>query len=91
MDYLDFFERIKSMVKAQNLNLRQFIDSCGINYESYNSCKRYGNFLRADEALKIAKSLHTSVEYLITGFEPEIDTKSVIRKYLQEQLEALRK
>lgn len=64
---LDFFDRVKDLVKEHNTTVRTVIEGCGINYDSYNSCKRYGNLPRADEAVRIAKALQTSVEYLVTG------------------------
>ena len=82
---MEFYENVKKLVKTNNLNLRNFIESLGINYSSYNSCKQYGNLPRADEAVKIAKALNTSVEYLVTGIEPEI-TKQDVFNYLQNNL-----
>lgn len=86
---MNFYENVKKLVKTNNLNLRNFIESLGINYSSYNSCKKYGNLPRADEAVKIAKALNTSVEYLVTGEEPAIDKKKIIAEYLTEQLSEL--
>lgn len=82
---MNFYENVKKLVKTNNLNLRNFIESLGINYSSYNSCKQYGNLPRADEALKIAKALNTTVEFLVTGIEPEI-TKQDVLNYLQNNL-----
>jgi transcriptional regulator with XRE-family HTH domain len=64
---MDFYENVKQLVKTNNLTLRSFIESLGINYDSYNSCKKYNNLPRADEAVKIAQALNTTVEYLVTG------------------------
>lgn len=89
---MDFYERVKNLVKDNTeLTLRAFIESLGINYDSYNGQKRYNNLPRADEAVKIAEALNTSVEFLVSGEEPkQSDTKvnaliseiqSVISKY----------
>ena len=68
---MDFYERVKNLVKDNTeLTLRAFIESLGINYDSYNGQKRYNNLPRADEAVKIAKSLNTSVEFLVSGNTP---------------------
>lgn len=77
----DFYERVKVLSKSQNRNLRELIESCGINYDSYNSYKRYGNLPRANEAVAIADALGTTVEYLVTGKDPQ-DKKEVIKEYL---------
>ena len=67
---MDFYERVKRLVKDNtNTTLRAFIESFGINYDSYNGQKRYNNLPRADEAVKIAQALNTTVEYLVTGVD----------------------
>jgi transcriptional regulator with XRE-family HTH domain len=66
-----FYEKVKKLVKERTkLTLRDFIESLGINYETYNSTRRYHNLPRADESVKIAQALGVSVEYLVTGTEP---------------------
>ena len=68
---MDFYERVKNLVKDNTeLTLRAFIESLDINYDSYNGQKRYNNLPRADEAVKIAKALNTSVEFLVSGNTP---------------------
>lgn len=86
---MNFYENVKKLVKTNNLTLRNFIESLNINYDTYNGQKRVGNLPRADEAVKIAKALNTSVEYLVTGEEPAIDKKKIIAEYLTEQLSEL--
>ena len=89
---MDFYNRVKEMVKNKsNLTLRAFIESLNINYDSYNGLKRYNNFPRADEAVKIAQALNTSVEYLMTGNEPDTykekydNLKNKIESVLKEE------
>ena len=61
-----FYDRVKALVsKNTPFTLRAFIESLGINYDSYNGQKRYNNLPRVDEAVKIAKALNTTVEYLV--------------------------
>jgi hypothetical protein len=47
----------------------------GLNYETYYSGKRRVTLPRADEALKIAAALETTVEYLVSGKEPDASRK----------------
>ena len=69
---MDFFDRVKELTKKNTtLTLRAFIESQGLNYETYYSGKRRENLPRADEALKIAQALGTTVEHLVTGKKPE--------------------
>lgn len=80
---MDFYERVKNLVKEQNLSLISFLESLGINYSSYKSAKQLNNLPRADEAVKIAKFLGTSVEYLVTGQDSnpaEIELKELKAK-----------
>lgn len=90
MANMTFWNNVNSLIKNQRITQETVCNETGISLNTLRGWISKDVFPRADEALKIAKSLHTSVEYLITGFEPEIDTKSVIRKYLQEQLEVLK-
>lgn len=68
---MDFYERAKELAKKQNLSLISLLESLDINYETYKSAKRMNNLPRANEAVKIAQALHTTVEYLVTGEESD--------------------
>ena len=88
---MDYYGRVKQMVrKTKRISLQEFIYSLGMNPDSYYSLKKAGNLPRADEALKIAQALGTSIEYLMTGIEPEntvkdfiADIRAVIDRYSQ--------
>lgn len=86
---MDFYERVKTLVKQTNLTLRAFIESLGMNYDSYNTLKRYNNLPRADEAVKIAQALGTTVEYLVTGKESDFykEKYESLRSNLKQLLE----
>lgn len=86
---MEFYENVKKLAKLQNLQIIPFLESLGINYSTYKGYKQCNNLPRADEAVKIAKALNTSVEYLVTGEEPAIDKKKIIAEYLTEQLSEL--
>jgi hypothetical protein len=80
---MDFFDRVKDLVKQKTpFTLRAFIESMGLNYETYYSGKRRITLPRADEAQNIASALGTTVEYLVTGKEPE-NSKAVVLDDLQ--------
>lgn len=66
---MDFYERIKVLVKKKGCSLIEFVQSLGISYDKYESLKRYNNLPRADEAFRIARALGVTIEYLITGNE----------------------
>jgi hypothetical protein len=87
---MDFFDRVKDLVKQNTtLTLRSFIESMGLNYETYYSGKRRDNLPRADEALKIAQALNTSVEYLVTGRKPD-NSKTAVLDDLQAFIDSRR-
>jgi len=44
----------------------------GISHSTLSTWKHKSTFPMADEALKIADALHTTVEYLVTGTEKDI-------------------
>ena len=80
---MDFFDRVKDLAKKNtSLTLRAFIESLDINYETYYTGKQAGNLPRADKALIIAQALNTSVEFLVSGKEPE-NSKSAVLDDLQ--------
>jgi transcriptional regulator with XRE-family HTH domain len=91
---MDFFDRVKALNKEKtNMTLKTFVESFGINYDTYNSGRRMGNLPRADETVKIAAALGVSVEYLVTGTDPDAakpDTTPIIAD-LEHALDKLKK
>jgi len=73
---MDFYENVKILVKKHGLQLIPLLESLGINYSTYKGYKQYGNLPRADEAVKIAQALETTVEYLVTGNKPDLSSKT---------------
>ncbi len=63
--------RIKKIMKNKDITAKDLGLLTGIGYrtiESWTSTKKI--MPRADSAVKIARALNTSVEYLVTGEEP---------------------
>jgi len=67
MQYIDFYERVKTLVKSKKTTIEYVVGEAGLSLASYNAYRRHDNLPRADEALKIAQVLNTTVEYLLTG------------------------
>jgi transcriptional regulator with XRE-family HTH domain len=82
MDTIDFYERVKSLAKANKMTIETAVGKARLSLASYNAYRRHKNLPRADEALKIAQALHTTVEYLVAGKEP--DTSRKYRKALED-------
>ena len=80
---MDYYSRVKQLAKKKKKQtLQEFIFSMGLNPDTYYSMKKAGNLPRADEALKVAQALDTTVEYLLTGTEPD----SLIKDFIHEIL-----
>jgi hypothetical protein len=76
---MTFYDRVKEQVrKNTSMTLESFIQSLDINYGTYQTQRKAHNLPRADEALKIASALNTTVEYLISGAEPENSKAAVL-------------
>jgi len=67
MQYLNFYERVKTLVKSKKTTIEFVVGEAGLSLASYNAYRRHENLPRADEALKIAQVLGTTVEYLLIG------------------------
>jgi len=81
MQYIEFYERVKSLVKSKKTTIEYVVGEAGLSLASYNAYRRHENLPRADEALKIAQVLGTTVEYLLTG---EISELSASEKTLED-------
>ena len=80
---MDFYSRVKDLVKAKtNFTLQNLIFSVGLTPDYYYSLKKSDRLPSADSAVKIAQALNTSVEYLVTGIEPEVN-KDLINEMLK--------
>jgi transcriptional regulator with XRE-family HTH domain len=84
MGIIDFYERVKRLAKANKMTIETTVGKAGLSLASYNAYRRHENLPRADEAQNIAFALGTTVEYLLTGKEPDAS-----RKY-REALEEIR-
>jgi transcriptional regulator with XRE-family HTH domain len=84
---MDYFERVKALTRAKNTTIEAVANSAGLTRDSYNSYKKKGNLPRADEAMKMADTLETTVEYLVDGRETPLSLASSIRT--RPELEAL--
>jgi transcriptional regulator with XRE-family HTH domain len=82
MGIIDFYERVKKLAKVNKMTIETAVGQAGLSLASYNAYRRHENLPRADEAQKIAAALGTTVEYLVTGKDPETSRK--YREALEE-------
>ena len=80
MGFIDFYARVKSLVKTNKTTIEYVVGEAGLSLASYNAYRRHENLPRADEALKIAQALGTTVEYLVTGTntKPSDSDKAIV-------------
>lgn len=64
---MTFYDRVKSLVKARGTTIEAVAESAKLSRNSYNSYRIKNHLPRADEAVAIAKTLRTTVEYLVEG------------------------
>jgi transcriptional regulator with XRE-family HTH domain len=88
---MDFFARVKSLAKRQGTTIESVVNSAGLSLNTYNSYKKAENLPRADEAVKIAEILDSTVEFLVTGEENvPVDTLLPILGKLLEVVDDIR-
>jgi transcriptional regulator with XRE-family HTH domain len=80
-----FWKRYKTLT---NRDL-PVIQKTNIKQSTLSTWRIAETFPRADQAVKIADSLHTSVEYLVTGQEPDHSTCSPAALELAVQADKL--
>lgn len=64
---LNFWIRVKEKLEYQNLTQKELAEKIDESYNTLQSWMNKDRLPDAEQAVKIAKSLHTSVEFLVTG------------------------
>jgi len=64
---VDFYERVKIEVKAQDTTIEAAVKTASLTRGAWYTYQRRGLLPRVDEALSVARFLHTSVDYLVYG------------------------
>ncbi len=78
MEKETFYERLERILEQNNVQKKDLAEKCGISQNGISTWKVTGTIPRADIAIKIAKHLNVSVEYLITGELPDIDDSNTL-------------
>ena len=66
-DPLIFWENVKREIKAQNTTQEWLAKNSGISFNTLQGWMSKGIYPRVNEAIRIAVSLNSSVEYLVSG------------------------
>lgn len=68
-----FWNNVNLLIKQQNKTQASVSLECGFNQRRIQNLSSASRFPDADEAVKIAQALGTTVEYLVTGKQPQQD------------------
>jgi len=89
-----FWNTVKKEIKSQNTTQEWVAKNSGISFSTFQGWILKGMYPRLNEAIRIATSLNTSVEYLASGSvrdnNKSIDTICRHLPQIQEQLELIR-
>jgi transcriptional regulator with XRE-family HTH domain len=72
---MTFYDRVKNEVKLKNKSIEDWLEDNfkgEITRDTYNGWRRRGNLPRLDDAIRIARKLGTSVDYLYDGSDKEL-------------------
>lgn len=92
---MNFWERVEFELEKRGMNKKTLATEANFSMSNISKGKRDNNSPSADTAVKIAKVLNVSVEYLVTGTEPSLKNENYdlqkIREYssLISQIDSL--
>lgn len=64
---MNFWQRVEMLLEKQNLSRKELAATAKFDVSNIGKGIKDGNSPSAETAVKIAKFLHTTVEYLVTG------------------------
>ena len=71
MDATDFYNRIKSLLTLKNKTITDLCHACSIPYQNFVNKRTRKTYPPVQECYRIAKYLNVSIEYLLTGNNPD--------------------
>ncbi len=69
---MDFWARLDNLIEFKNLTRKEVAAQANFSYSSFTNGRKRESVPAADVALRIAKVLGVSVEYLLEGELPKI-------------------
>ncbi len=82
-----FIDRIEEVLEKKGISKTELSEALNIRRPTLSEWKKNGAIPSADIALKIAKYLNVSVEWLITGEEINDNTISIGKQTIKEILQ----
>lgn len=87
---LDFWVRVKNRLDYQDTTQKELAEKIGESYNTLQSWINRNRLPNAEQSVKIASALNTSVEFLVTGRNHRTATNHAKTiKLLQEAIEQL--
>ena len=83
IDAVSFWKRVNSLIKTQRTKQEVVAVQCNISYQTFRGWVARKTFPGGDETYRIAQALNTTVEYLVTGIEPEISAAEEALRQIQ--------
>ena len=80
---MNFWERVENLLDQKGINKKTLASEAGIDSSNISKGLKSGGSPSADTAVKIAKFLDTTVEYLVTGADSRLSESQ------QKQLDTL--
>ena len=68
---MNFWENVVSELEFRNIERKELAKKAGFDVSNIGKGVKNGNSPSADTAVKIARVLDVSVEYLVTGIQPD--------------------
>ena len=72
MNNNEYWDRVKCLLKTQNKSQKELCEITGLNLGSFKGWLVKERLPDAEDSVKIAAALNTSVEYLVTGHEANL-------------------
>lgn len=73
----DFWNRVNSLIKSNNTTQQSLSEQCGFNPRRVQNLSSGNRLPDIQEGYLIASSLHTSVEYLVTGKHTDAESELI--------------
>ena len=74
---MNFWERVENLIEQKGINKKTLAADAGIDSSNISKGIKNGGSPSADTAVRIAKFLDTTVEYLVTGNDSQLSESCI--------------
>jgi transcriptional regulator with XRE-family HTH domain len=76
---VSFWKRVNSLIKSKKTKQEAVAERCNISYQTFRGWVTNKRYPGTPETYRIAQALGTTVEYLVSGNEPDTSHKYIDR------------